>query len=993
MGIGTFGSFTQARLAVYAAQTGLTVTGNNISNVNTPGYTRQRLDQKSLYNAGADRYYSTTGVKVGQGVLCYGLSQLRDPYLDIQYRSKSAEVGAMDALLEGLSRIKGVLDETGKGGEIAEGKEFGILAAEFRKVYDALNNLTAETGHNEYDIQVKAACKNLADMIRTYGRGLEEQYNNTVLMFEENVSQVNTILTSIRDLNENIRQADIYGDDALEMRDERNLLIDQLSEYMKIDVTYSMEKIGVGAEVEKLTIKLDNANPDSTVHTDETVLVDGIYATQLSIDAVLNKAAYKYMEPDGTLTNNEARAQMTPMENPNFGKTPGVDTMDGKYPGPNVKYVKLSDDGITYEAAADENDADQVPKENPDYDKTGANDGLLYLKADGKTATATYEEAAHDPNFNITVSELKDRNGKLLYTIGEPTATEITKEQFDQFLKDNGSKATAEADPATGVITITTCVEKLSDEIIRNPLWIKNSTTAYRYLTSSGTGTNDPAQAEKVYHYNPNFGKKEDDPTWDKDGPQDSTVRYAEVQYDADGKPVLGTDGKPVLTGKGTDDYTKAWSARVNGNYKPDEISGYRYVKYEFKDQNPHTLDHYTNELSEARGESTYIKQVYEKVPSMQVKLDDNDLYGKLQSQRELLTEAGEFSSKDTVDSVDENAITKRGIPYYQKSLDLLANTFATAMNEANQGYLVSPEGEIVTQVWNPKGGADKTGAMESEPVKLTGLNGTEYTLKKEDMLSSKEWDMSKVPDDVKEWLKQNDDYVKKDADGTPLLDENNEKIPDVILYLNSTQTVKVKGDPTKEYTDADGKTVETTVGSFRGGNLFSNNGNSNDDDPPITATNISVSLDWAENAVQIVGSFICPTGFTEPASSDSDNIINNLTSLFYQNREFRPDTVKYDGVEGVRHDSMFVGNFEQMWTNMNTILGEDQQIASKQLDNFYASQVSIDTSRSSVSSVDFNDEAMNLMMYSKAYNAACRMMTTIDSVLDKLINNTGLTT
>ena len=49
--------------------------------------------------------------------------------------------------------------------------------------------------------------------------------------------------------------------------------------------------------------------------------------------------------------------------------------------------------------------------------------------------------------------------------------------------------------------------------------------------------------------------------------------------------------------------------------------------------------------------------------------------------------------------------------------------------------------------------------------------------------------------------------------------------------------------------------------------------------------------------------------------------------------------------------------------------------------------------SRAAVSSVDFNDEAMNLMMYSKSYNAACRLMTTIDSVLDKLINNTGLTT
>ena len=982
MGIGTFGSFTQARLALYASQIGLTVTGNNIANVNTSGYTRQRLDQKSLYNAGADRYYSTTGVKVGQGVLCHGLSQLRDPYLDIQYRSKTADVGAMDALLEGLSRIAGVLDETGKGGEITEGKEFGILAAEFRKVFDALNNLTAETGHNEYDIQVKAACKNLADMMRSYGRGLEEQYKSTVTMFEQNVSQVNTILTNIRNLNENIRQADISGDDALEMRDERNLLIDQLSEYIKIDVSYSTEKIGVGAEVEKLIIKLDNANPDSSVHTDETVLIDGIYSSQLSIDAVLNKKAYKYMEADGTLTNNEARAQV-PQRNP----ASLLDPTDPAYDGNNLY---LDKDG---NPTANEADAKLVTNENPDYDKTGANDGLLYLKADG-TATATYAEAAHVQNFDITVSELKDRNGRLLFTIGEPTKTVITPEEFEQ----SGGKATTEVDEATGAIKITTYIKQLSDDIARNPLWKKGSTTAYPYLTSSGTGTSDAQQAAKVYHYNPNFGKPADqiDPNYP------ATGKYLEVQFDAAGNPMLNADGTPVLTGVGTDEYAKAWTPKVNQNYNPAVISGYRYVKYDQRGNPPPAAPadpanptpaeiaaiqaYYTNDLDAARGEPTYIKQVYEKVPSSAVKLDDNDLYGKLQSQRELLTEAGEFSSQDTVANIDENAITKRGIPYYQKSLDLLAHTFATEMNKANQGYLTSPTGDIVTQVWNPAGGPQKTGAMESQAIKLPG----DYTLNKSDMLSPKEWDMSKVPDATKQWLTDND-YVKKDAKGNAILDENGAKIPDVIVYLNSTQTVK-NLDGT-EYKDADGKPVEITAGAFRGGNLFSNNGNGNDDDPPITATNISVSLDWAENAVQIVSSFVCPTGFTEPASSDSDNIVNNLTSLFYKDLEFRPDTIHYEGVDGVRHDSMFVGTLEQMWTNMGAILGNDQQIASKQLDNFYASQVSIDTSRASVSSVDFNDEAMNLMMYAKAYNAACRLMTTIDSVLDKLINNTGLTT
>ena len=46
--IGTFGYFNQARLGIFAAQKGLSVAGNNISNINTPGYTRQRLKQRAF---------------------------------------------------------------------------------------------------------------------------------------------------------------------------------------------------------------------------------------------------------------------------------------------------------------------------------------------------------------------------------------------------------------------------------------------------------------------------------------------------------------------------------------------------------------------------------------------------------------------------------------------------------------------------------------------------------------------------------------------------------------------------------------------------------------------------------------------------------------------------------------------------------------------------------------------------------------------------------
>lgn len=110
MGIGTFGSFTQARLGIYAAQNGLSVTGNNIANINTTGYTRQKLDQTSFYAGGSDRYYSTYDMRIGNGVLCKSVSQLRDPYLDIRYRSEMSSVGAMDAKLAGLENIQRVLE-------------------------------------------------------------------------------------------------------------------------------------------------------------------------------------------------------------------------------------------------------------------------------------------------------------------------------------------------------------------------------------------------------------------------------------------------------------------------------------------------------------------------------------------------------------------------------------------------------------------------------------------------------------------------------------------------------------------------------------------------------------------------------------------------------------------------------------------------------------------------------------------------------------------
>ena len=77
------------------------------------------------------------------------------------------------------------------------------------------------------------------------------------------ISDINKLLTNIRDLNVQIRTQGIYGEKALELRDARNVALDQLSKYMHINVEYSMERIDQFTEVEKLTVTIANSKgPD-----------------------------------------------------------------------------------------------------------------------------------------------------------------------------------------------------------------------------------------------------------------------------------------------------------------------------------------------------------------------------------------------------------------------------------------------------------------------------------------------------------------------------------------------------------------------------------------------------------------------------------------------------------------------------------------------------------------------------------------------------------
>ena len=157
--IGTFSSFTTARLGIYASQASLNITGNNIANINTPGYTRQRLDLVSLYSKNTGKYANVFNTNIGYGVLTESRTQLRDPFLDIRYRNENTNLAANAEKYNGLYQLSHTLDEVNKGTE--KDKGYGVIQACLKNFVTALEELHKNVGSQEFDRQVRGEAESL----------------------------------------------------------------------------------------------------------------------------------------------------------------------------------------------------------------------------------------------------------------------------------------------------------------------------------------------------------------------------------------------------------------------------------------------------------------------------------------------------------------------------------------------------------------------------------------------------------------------------------------------------------------------------------------------------------------------------------------------------------------------------------------------------------------------------------------------------------------
>ena len=279
----TFAGFTTAQLGMAASQRALDVTGQNITNINTPGYTRQRLDIASLNTQRGDYCNSKSNIKVGFGVEMTGISQLRDPFLDAQYRSQISKLGTSDAHAAGFELLTPIFDEATMSG----------VRDAFISLTSALNTLStpAGIGNDENDAMVRSKMQILLNLFRENSVRLEDVRENVQTGFATtDVGDLNQLLDNIANLNVSIKNSQILGNPALELQDQRNSLLDELGSYLPITVKYSDQEIGPNQYVEVLDVVFTDT--DGVKHS----LISDSRAA--SFDAIVNNKSAKLILSD-----------------------------------------------------------------------------------------------------------------------------------------------------------------------------------------------------------------------------------------------------------------------------------------------------------------------------------------------------------------------------------------------------------------------------------------------------------------------------------------------------------------------------------------------------------------------------------------------------------------------------------------------------------------------------------------------------------------------
>jgi flagellar hook-associated protein 1 FlgK len=243
--IGLTAGLEIARKALSSYQLALSVYGNNIANVETPGFSRKR----PVFGE-AEALDMPLG-RIGLGVDTRTLERLRDVYLDTAYRKENTAYAKHESLEQCLSEIEMAFSEPSDTG-------LGDILRDFWDAWQELANQPEGATPRSYVVsKATSLCTSLSHLSSQLTRMRE----NIDMEVAGVVGDINSIAERVAYLNGRIVEAEVSGNEAGDLRDKRDLLIDELSGLAEVQVFESDDgavsvKIGSESLVERKTAVL-----------------------------------------------------------------------------------------------------------------------------------------------------------------------------------------------------------------------------------------------------------------------------------------------------------------------------------------------------------------------------------------------------------------------------------------------------------------------------------------------------------------------------------------------------------------------------------------------------------------------------------------------------------------------------------------------------------------------------------------------------------------
>lgn len=226
----TFMGLETSKRGLYTQQSALYTTGHNISNANTIGYSRQRVNMQATLG------YPGTGLNapkipghLGTGVQAQSVQRIRDQFIDRQYRQESNKLGYWESRTNAITQMEDIMTEP---------SEFGLNASldQFWKSLQDLSTNPENAAARKVVVQRGIGVAESFNYIHKQLSDIQGNIKNEILTSTEDV---NSILKQIASMNEQIQAIEPNGYMPNDLYDARDNLLDELSTYFPLEISYN----------------------------------------------------------------------------------------------------------------------------------------------------------------------------------------------------------------------------------------------------------------------------------------------------------------------------------------------------------------------------------------------------------------------------------------------------------------------------------------------------------------------------------------------------------------------------------------------------------------------------------------------------------------------------------------------------------------------------------------------------------------------------------